>query len=652
MDTPTPPLRARKGPHFAATSTPGLTAVPTDELLGAAVAPLLPPPAVASSGGNNSGPFGSSPEKHAWATQPSSSPLKLGLGGVAHGGMVAFGSSDTITTTGPFWSSVEFTLPPPTLHAGADTSDRVSPSRATPESSSGGAMGAGTVIVAPVAHLIPEEIPPSPLLYVLTTSEGRDKLFKTLQYLLKCAIIVLNVKDLFPSGADGFLKYWSARLASNVGTIRNGRALFKLFRWIVTLFHLVSIVDRLQKKLTSPQAPQLPPPPRRRAAAGGLLSRAVAALSTYVPRHLSLARILALSQGDVSPPTAPGDNATPQRLPRAVSGSALRSVASLREVDSAFFDDVDDDTNPRAFEGESGSSDGTSATAPTTEPASRAHPALHRLAPDDFSPTLMSLLALRTISSIVRNIIRDALFLTSKDFLDVAGAGNTHPIVARLLGSKAGIHRLQMWANRFWFVVSCVDLALNSSRLCDFAWVRPALISDSHLVCGCNRQAGPNRDGGRPLLRNKADLFFPPLDFDFGCPTTVTPKFFEAAPPDTMAMSCARCGCICQIVTRHRTAAQSVQPQWQVMLVPWLIRKGYSLVWVLKTHANLSHTCMLQLKYLCDVALSYGYCFGDYEPAQEAQDRDVGQHLHVMGSFCGLTSAIIALWRVYVSGTS
>lgn len=93
--------------------------------------------------------------------------------------------------------------------------------------------------------LIPSEMPRSRVLYVLTASEGRDMIFKTMQYSLLVVICLLKRPSLFSPDAIAFLDMWALRFWNNYNTIRHGRSLFKLGSWILNLFQAQMAVERL-----------------------------------------------------------------------------------------------------------------------------------------------------------------------------------------------------------------------------------------------------------------------------------------------------------------------------------------------------------------------------------------------------------------------
>ena len=100
--------------------------------------------------------------------------------------------------------------------------------------------------------VIPHELPPSRMVYVLTTSEGRDKLFKLLQYCLLTTIWTLNQENFLPVSSR---EYWIRRFTSNLSTIRFGRCLFRLGRWLITVVYLQMSLRYLKLLLRARRKP-------------------------------------------------------------------------------------------------------------------------------------------------------------------------------------------------------------------------------------------------------------------------------------------------------------------------------------------------------------------------------------------------------------
>ncbi|ESL08447.1 hypothetical protein TRSC58_03850 [Trypanosoma rangeli SC58] len=96
--------------------------------------------------------------------------------------------------------------------------------------------------------LIPKDLPRSTVLYVMTSSEGRDKLFKCLQYGLHLMICLLKRPMLFATDSQNLADYWATRFWRNLNTIRHGRSLFKLGRWVLNVFFLEEVLGRLAVK--------------------------------------------------------------------------------------------------------------------------------------------------------------------------------------------------------------------------------------------------------------------------------------------------------------------------------------------------------------------------------------------------------------------
>jgi hypothetical protein len=85
----------------------------------------------------------------------------------------------------------------------------------------------------------------SPVVVVLTTSDGRDKIFKALQSLLKAIAWILLQPGFLPGDGTAFRATLVQRLIGNIHTVRNGRALFKLGSWVATIFDFVDLRSRL-----------------------------------------------------------------------------------------------------------------------------------------------------------------------------------------------------------------------------------------------------------------------------------------------------------------------------------------------------------------------------------------------------------------------
>ncbi|KPI84544.1 hypothetical protein ABL78_6406 [Leptomonas seymouri] len=104
---------------------------------------------------------------------------------------------------------------------------------------------------ANVNVLIPNDLPPSTLLYVLTASDGRDLMFKVTQYSLQLIICFLKRPSLFSPEVQVFTGSWAKRLYRNYNTIRHGRSLFKMGRGLLNIFTLQTVCERMWLKYES-----------------------------------------------------------------------------------------------------------------------------------------------------------------------------------------------------------------------------------------------------------------------------------------------------------------------------------------------------------------------------------------------------------------
>ncbi|KAG5485012.1 hypothetical protein LSCM1_07092 [Leishmania martiniquensis] len=99
-----------------------------------------------------------------------------------------------------------------------------------------------------IGVLIPNDLPPSTLLYVLTASDGRDLIFKLIQYTLHLAICFLKTPSLFSPDVQLLTGPMAERLYRNYNTIRHGRSLFKMGRGLLNLFTLQTVCERMWMK--------------------------------------------------------------------------------------------------------------------------------------------------------------------------------------------------------------------------------------------------------------------------------------------------------------------------------------------------------------------------------------------------------------------
>ena len=438
--------------------------------------------------------------------------------------------------------------------------------------------------------LIPEEIPPSRLLYVLTTSEGRDKVMKTSQYVLKLLIWLLQSERLWPPGSVALFRQAALRFAANIQSIRDGRALFKLGRWLVTFFHVEVALSLLISKLF----PLLALQARRRAA---------------------------------------GENC---ELPRRASCWQLMVEALRRRSQKASISE--------------GGENQTSAE-------DEAELLLAKRYYENFSVKQMVLMMLRCVFSIMRNVLRDYMFVRSNNLFG-----------APALQSARRSH-IQTWANRAWFAVSLIDCTNNALRLFDTNWLGSTAKPDSVIEGRCTTEAKQKKEdrlsqyAAAHFINKKRYCHFPAANFDIGCPAPTTPQFFDAVPPQYLPLICGECRSICVPKSTPSGSVSDLPGEEHqherhrshhvaTMALPRLIRQMYAIGWCFSKHENLRYTVYLQLKYFCDLYLSCGYVFGNFESKDvEGDSTPLEQHMHLSATVAGLVSALTALNRVYLSAT-
>lgn len=504
--------------------------------------------------------------------------------------------------------------------------------------------------------LIPQELPSSHMLYMMTTSEGRDKMFKCLQYLLKLLIWLLYTDKILPEGSAPFSRTLAQRFAGNVLTIRNGRSMFRLGRWIITLFHVQVIVGRLMRKHAPATLARLEATTRAISSVPSSLCAKVLRSGNHKPASSC--------NGNKTSATPLDSMESSSRDSGCGASAALQQTVSPNRPRTVTFpaDLVTGqvDAQRAGDDGETGvdEHDGLLWTqeASASIPGAYALPSRWRRAASDFSSPWMLILLLRCCLSVGRNVARDLLFLTSKEFL-------TLPLLLTLQG------KLQNAASYSWLAVSVLDLVLNTYRLSQPGWFAYESIRRSVAArCLCNSIEVEGAAVHSPRTRRRPSsaihpCTFAPTDLDFGSVTPTTAKFFEAASPEHMQPLCVHCGYVlCEATsmsmsstasTPKSSAPQSValaEVPPKRMVVPWMVRKGLDRLWVCMNHPNLTQTLLLQLRYLCDVIVSAGYAVGDFEPV--AGEEPLNQHLHVAGSVAGLVSALVALYRVKLSAPS
>ncbi|KAG5510326.1 hypothetical protein JKF63_07654 [Porcisia hertigi] len=417
------------------------------------------------------------------------------------------------------------------------------------------------------------------------------------------------------------------------------------------------------------------------------------------------------------------------------------------------------------------------------QPASAALPARWRKGASDFNVVLMTLLGIRNLAAACRRFLRDVTILSTEKF-----GSFTFVEVHR--------HTITRIINRCWFVVSIIDVILNTVRLLQPGWVKYATARENiHCRCGCGGDDDPFDVVWRThgcIARRKTDLFFPPLDLDYGAPFVSSLSYLEAADPAKLMPACSRCGFLYREVQldseqegdeaevgdklggastplAQRTAStpataasfsedghragshrhskklpfgmagsmEREKPRWVqlyneevklgesqllqsslrnsetrretltpssgvrhnaseqhressgtrsnmlkgcvaaeqsademhqrrkssvavhelpsqrssgILFVPWIMRKFFDYLWLLRIHPNLTSTVLLEARCLAELFLSYKYCFGGFETFRA--DAPLSAILNPYGALAGIVSAAVGLLRVIESAPS
>ncbi|CBZ32218.1 hypothetical protein, conserved [Leishmania donovani] len=420
------------------------------------------------------------------------------------------------------------------------------------------------------------------------------------------------------------------------------------------------------------------------------------------------------------------------------------------------------------------------------QPASAALPARWRKGVLQFNPVLMTLLGIRNLAAACRRFLRDITLVSTERF-------------GTLRFVEVHRHAITHIINRCWLVVSIIDLLLNTARLLQPGWVKYATARQNiHCRCGCYGDNDSSDKVWRThgfIARRKTDLFFPPLDLDYGAPFVSSLSYVEAADPAQLMAACRRCGCLYREVLsdsdqegdeaeaadasggvsmspsrtlaampkaaaaaataasfsedghhrgeNHRSAtrkplstpglAEREKPRWVqlyneevmsgesqqqrlrspgtrqeeqspssgepqdspvaqlekprsngtlkssagdgqpadeirqrrksgaarerpaessagILFVPWIMRKFFDYVWLLRVHPNLTSTVLLEARCIAELYLAYKYCFGNFETFMS--DAPLSAILNPYGALAGIVSASVGLLRVVESAPS
>nr|CCC49771.1 conserved hypothetical protein [Trypanosoma vivax Y486] len=292
-------------------------------------------------------------------------------------------------------------------------------------------------------------------------------------------------------------------------------------------------------------------------------------------------------------------------------------------------------------------------------PADMGRPAHWRKRILQFSTRLVLLLGVRSVATIVRRLLRDILLLSSENFLNFSLVEKNRP-------------SLQRCTHKLWLVVASIDVLLNTIRLLNPGWYKYSAVRDSMLFrCNCAELSikDPALRYRELVNRRQKNLFFPPVDLDFGVPICSSPAYFEAADPKNIAPACNACGCLFvetraaeesqaqvqnggTIVDKHRdssVAKSSItkRAEFAILFIPLFMRKLFNYIWLLRSHPNWTGTILLQVSYMSELYVAFMYCCGGYETGKS--DAALHEMLHPSGALAGLMGAVIGIYRVIQS---
>ncbi|SYZ63508.1 hypothetical_protein (plasmid) [Leishmania braziliensis MHOM/BR/75/M2904] len=427
------------------------------------------------------------------------------------------------------------------------------------------------------------------------------------------------------------------------------------------------------------------------------------------------------------------------------------------------------------------------------QPASTALPARWRKGVLQFNSALMALLGFRNLAAACRRFLRDATLISTEHFTTFTFIEAHRRVITLII-------------NRCWLVVSIIDLLLNTVRLLQPGWVKYTTARQNiHCRCGCSGDDDPEDRVWRMhgfIARRKTNLFFPPLDLDYGAPFVSSLAYVEAADPARLMPACSRCGFLYREIfsesdqgeeaeeadasggvpvspsrtlavtskaeantsfVQHTAAAPTTaaslsedghteetrrsptrmalgspgliereKPRWVqlyndevmrvesqqqqqrlrspgarweaqnpsdeahqnspveqlvnrrnshavktsvgdgqpademhqrrksgaahkraaessagILLVPWVMRKFFDYVWLLRVHPNLTSTVLLEARCIAELYLAYKYCFGKFESFRS--DAPLSAILYPYGALAGMVSASVGLLRVIES---
>ncbi|ORC86909.1 uncharacterized protein TM35_000252050 [Trypanosoma theileri] len=336
-------------------------------------------------------------------------------------------------------------------------------------------------------------------------------------------------------------------------------------------------------------------------------------------------------------------------------------------------------------------------------PAEMGYPDHWRKRVLQFSTPLMLLLSVRSVATIGRRVLRDILLLSSKQFLDLLYVEKNRPVLQRRS------NWLWLAVSVIDLILNTIRLVDEGWYKYATARHSPAYHCNCNTNNDSEEDTMIRYRG--LVAQRKTNLVFPPVDLDFGAPICSSPAYFEAADPVHITPSCRICGCLFvethagegeglsssqdgeeeehhqhqleqrrqhkrQYSYKHTSSRRSGKTNGNhnisspfrdmgsfgnkekantigetaevaILFIPWLMRKLFNYIWLLRAHSNWTATILLQVRYMAEVFLAFQYCFGGYETGKN--DASLEEILHPFGAIAGLVSAVLGLQRAVES---
>ena len=486
---------------------------------------------------------------------------------------------------------------------------------------------------------------PSRVVFVLTTSEGRDKLFKLVQYLLKSGIWLLQQRELMPESLWPQQRQLALRLSGNVDTVRNGRALFKVGWWITTLFEVRSlcVVAKAEWMAISGRdgadsSIMAAPPSHPSLEAADERKEGSARTTPAIGRAVTF----------VTPPSSPLKRSRMERWLRLVQVGLLlaRSIASTarnvtRDINHLFM--KKDFFGIRAAAAE---------TLASREASRAAQQRINRVAWSCW----VALAACDVTLNLIRLVWSWSAWVPNLERFECACMRVGYHDLSRLEFAPLDLVRgcpAASFAEKFLAAADPGEFTVTCTR------------------CGQSRHPTSRQSDAVSCAADANDHH---VDDD-GSTTTVA----LVAPQDLPGGGGGGGGSeLLDAAVDKVSSSAAAPPRRGVLFLPLLLRRLYRTWFTVLHHGNLRQTLLLQLRYVCELymAMFYSY-YGEAGDGTKAQERPVAaedlalpplgllrvleinnskdddavlaQHRNISLILCGLVSATVSMQRVWIA---